>query len=396
MILSTNVKEAVQSLWSAKQRSLLALIGILVGIGSVIAMVSVGTIVQREALRQFKEMGTDILSITKASGKEGARGRDSGISLDIALGIPEYCSQIEMVAPYASVFGTLKYRGQKIDTPALGVTSSFLDINKLKLLQGRFVSDLDHFMYFCVAGAGVQQKLAELGVGEIVGTSIIYMEKQFTIMGTIAYAPPTNMRPYEVSAGIMIPLSTSRRLGQNEGIRSILARMVPDGDHLVATDEIRRYFETQAEGMSVRVQSAEELIAQMQKQMQMFTLLLGVIGSISLIVGGVGVMNVMLVSVTERRKEIGIRRALGARRKDIQGQFLVESIFLCLTGGVLGVALGLAVSFAIARFSNWQFFISHMAVVLGVLVSAAVGLFFGYYPARQAARMNPIDALRTE
>jgi putative ABC transport system permease protein len=396
MINRANVKEAVLSLWSTKQRSLLALIGILVGIGSVIAMVSVGTIVQHEALRQFREMGTDILSVAKESGGDTRRSGGPGISLDMARGIPRFCSQVDVVAPYSSVFGTLKYRGQKFDAPALGVTGTFMDLNKLTLLQGRFISDLDHFMYFCVAGAAVQQKLSELGVKQTIGTKIIYMDKQFTIVGTVAYAPPTNMRPYEVSAGIMIPLSTSRRLGQNEGIRSILARMTPDGDHLQAADEIRRYFEAEAGGLTVRVQSAEELIAQMQKQMRMFTLLLGVIGSISLVVGGVGVMNVMLVSVTERRKEIGIRRALGARRKDIQGQFLVESIFLCLAGGLLGVLLGLVVSFVIARFSNWQFFVSHTAVVLGVLVSAAVGLFFGYYPARQAARMNPIDALRTE
>ena len=396
MILSTNIKEAVLSLWGAKQRSLLALIGILVGIGSVIAMVSVGTIVQNEALRQFREMGTDILSVSVESGGNARGGRRGGISPDLARRLPDFCPQVETVAPYTSVFGTLKYRGQKLDISALGVSPAFMDINKLRLTSGRFISDLDHFMYFCVVGDSVQQKLREWGVHDIVGTKMLFGDKQFTVIGTAAYAPPTNMRPYEVSSGIMIPLSTSRRLGDPEGIRTILARMIPGGDHVEAGRQIQRYFEAKAEGLTVRIRSAEELIAQMQKQMRMFTLLLGVIGSISLIVGGVGVMNVMLVSVTERRKEIGIRRALGARQKDIQHQFLVESIILCLAGGILGVGLGLGASFTIARFSNWQFFISQIAVVLGVAVSVAVGLFFGFYPARQASRMNPIDALRAE
>ncbi len=396
MILGANIKEAALSLWSAKQRSILALVGILVGIGSVIAMVSVGTIVQNEALRQFREMGTDILSIASEGGVREQMQGEAGINLGTAQAIPEFCSQIETIAPYTSIFGTLKYKGEKFDAPGLGVTASFMDINKLSLTGGRFLSDLDQFMYFCVAGSSVQQKLHEWGVQDIVGTKIIYKDKQFTIIGTMAYASPTHMRPYEVSAGIMIPLSTSRRLGEKGNIHRILARMIPGGDHLVAGEEIQRYFQTKSKDLTVRIQSAEELIAQMQKQMQMFTLLLGVIGSISLIVGGVGVMNVMLVSVTERRKEIGIRRALGARQKDIQSQFLVESIILCLTGGALGVGLGLGASFTIARFSNWQFFISHSAVILGVVVSAVVGLFFGFYPARQAAKMNPIDALRAE
>ena len=149
-------------------------------------------------------------------------------------------------------------------------------------------------------------------------------------------------------------------------------------------------------GMAVRIRSAEEIIAQMQKQMRLFTILLGAIGSISLIVGGVGVMNVMLVSVAERKKEIGIRRALGAQRSDIQLQFIVESILLCMVGGLLGIGLGIGASYGISIFSKWSFSLSYDAILLGVIVSAAVGIFFGFYPARQASRLNPIDALRSE
>lgn len=396
MILSANIKEATQSLWGSKQRTILALIGIFVGIGAVIAMVSVGTIVQNEALRQFKEMGTDVLTISPEMHGGERRGKRRGIDLRLAQSIPEYCPEVKTVAPYTSVYGTIKYEGRKFDGPALGVTHAFMNLNKLKLKKGRFISDLDHFMYFCVIGSKVQEKLRSFGVLDPVGIKIRFKEKHFTVVGTIDYAPGTGMRPYEISEGIMIPISTSQRLGEQGGIRTIIAKMIPGGRHLAATSQIQNYFEVRSSGTKVRVQSAEELIQTMQKQMRLFTLLLGAIGSISLIVGGVGVMNVMLVSVTERKKEIGIRRALGAKKGDIQGQFLVESIILCLVGGLLGVALGVGSSYLIAYFSKWEFLVAYNAVLLGVVVSAAVGLFFGYYPARQASRQNPIEALRAE
>jgi len=175
-----------------------------------------------------------------------------------------------------------------------------------------------------------------------------------------------------------------------------MARKTPGADHKAATEQIQAYFKQNIRGIRMEVRSAEELIQQMQKQMRLFTLLLGAIGSISLIVGGVGVMNVMLVSVSERKKEIGIRRALGARQGDIQGQFLMEAVTLCLVGGLLGAALGVGASRVIAHFAKWQFMVAYSAMLIGILVAAVVGIFFGFYPARQAAKLNPINALRTE
>jgi len=395
MIVKANIKEAMRSLLAAKQRTLLALIGIFVGIGSVIAMVSVGTIVQNEALRQFREMGTDILTIGREFGG-GSQSRQDEISLDDALEIPTYCRQISAVAPYASSFGKYKYEGKKWDAPVLGVTESFLDLNKLTLREGRFISDLDHRSYFCVAGDAMGKKLRSLGVKHIIGTQIFFSEKLFTIVGIIENAPMGGMRPYEINDSVMVPLPISQRLSQGGKIQNIIGRIRPGGDHVVATTEVKNYFKKMVRGMAVRIRSAEEIIAQMQKQMRLFTILLGAIGSISLIVGGVGVMNVMLVSVAERKKEIGIRRALGAQRGDIQLQFIVESIMLCMVGGLLGIGLGIGASYGISIFSKWSFSLSYHAILLGVIVSAAVGIFFGFYPARQASRLNPIDALRSE
>ena len=153
-------------------------------------------------------------------------------------------------------------------------------------------------------------------------------------------------------------------------------------------------FAAKSADLSLKIDSPKTLIERMHDQMRLFTLLLGAVGGISLLVGGIGIMNVMLISITERRLEIGIRRALGARRRDIQGQFLIESIILSLLGGAMGLALGIGASYVICQFTNWTFVIPAMSIVLGVGVATAAGLFFGYYPAWQAARLDPIAALR--
>ncbi len=171
--------------------------------------------------------------------------------------------------------------------------------------------------------------------------------------------------------------------------------MSPGAHHLKATSDVKRWFRRKPKPASVRVQSAEALIEQMHKQMRLFTLLLGAMGGISLLAGGIGVMNVMLVSAAERRLEIGIRRALGARRLDIQNQFLIESVILSLLGGVVGIALGIGMTYGICSYSKWTFLISMEAMGLGLGVAGAAGVFFGLYPAYQAARLDPVRALRS-
>ncbi len=393
MVIKANIKEAFSSLVGAKQRSVLALIGIIVGIGSVIAMVSVGSIVQKEALRQFLEMGTDILTISESYQESpSTKGK---MTLDNALAIPEQCPEISLTAPYISSYETMKFLGEKKSIPALGVTPSFYDVNKLSLKQGRFIHELDQFMFYCVIGEKVESQLRGQGVRDMVGTRIIFKDKYFTIVGVINSVAMGGMRPYEINEGLMVHASTIKRLSKDNKIQNIIARTAGGAHYAAASDRIRQYY-TSLNGLNVEVRSAEELIKQMQKQMRMFSLLLGSIGSISLIVGGIGVMNVMLVSVTERTKEIGIRRALGARQGDIQLQFLIESVMLCIVGGFMGIGIGVAASYIISYYASWEFSIAYDAIVLGVVVAVSVGIFFGIYPARQAARLSPILALRSD
>ncbi len=403
MIQPSNLKEATRSLLASKQRTILALIGIVIGIGSVIAMVSVGRIVQEESLRQFKEMGTDILTIEKEfagtpGGGSAVSAAKSGLKPATVLAIPFGCPGISVVAPSVRGSGEVTFNGKKLERAGiLGVTASFLDVNKLVVGEGRFLSDMDSQSRYCVIGALVAAELQKNGASSpVVGSRIKVGDNLFTVIGVTKEVPEGGLRRFEPNEMIYIHLSTALRVFNNAEISSITARVAPGTDNNSARDQVVAYFASNDRGQTIRVSSPEEIIAQMEKQMQMFTLLLGAIGSISLIVGGVGVMNVMLVSVTERRREIGIRRALGAKRSDIRGQFLIESVILSLIGGAFGIIFGIAASLIIAHFAKWHFVLSINAILLGVTVSSAVGIFFGYYPARQAAMMDPIVALKSD
>lgn len=394
-MLKTNIKEALRSLASSKQRTVLALLGIVIGIGSVIALVSTGTIVQRETMKQFLEMGTDVLSVQK-EWRRGSGSEDTGFRFEDVLALGYEVPGIEGVAPHATVHGVLRVEGERINVPAIGVTYSFQEINKLRLAEGRFISDLDYLMYQMVLSGSQAARLREYAGPDLVGKNIFFEDRLFTIVGELKPAAFSPMRPFESSEGVMIPISTALRMTENTQIRNIQVVKSQHLSHNQAEQLIVDYFQNLPRAEQVSARSAEQIIEHMEKQMQMFTLLLGAIGSISLIVGGVGVMNVMLVSVAERKKEIGIRRALGAQKKDIQGQFLMESVILSLLGGFLGIIIGVGVSYAISWFSGWDFAIIYEAVFIGVGVSAAVGIFFGFYPARQAANLVPIQALRSD
>ena len=348
-------------------------------------------------------MGTDILTIEKEfggglpGGGDGRPAAKSSLKLDTIRAIPSRCPSISSVAPTVRGSGEAGFNGKKLERSGpMGVTASFLEINKLSIREGRFLSDLDEQSRYCVIGSQVADELRKMGADQLIGSKIRIGDNLFTVIGVTTEVPQGGMRRFEPNEMIYLHITTSLRVFANAEISSITARVSPGYSNTAARDQVLAYFASLGMGSAVRITSPEEIIAQMEKQMQMFTLLLGAIGSISLIVGGVGVMNVMLVSVTERRREIGIRRALGAKRSDIKGQFLIESIILSLIGGLLGIIFGIGASWLIARFAHWQFALSFGAILLGVGVSNAVGIFFGYYPARQASLLDPIVALKSD
>ncbi len=390
-LFQVNFREAFRSLWGARQRSLLALIGIVIGIGSVIGMVSIGTIVQQQALRQFKEMGIDIITIRKGGGE----GRKSEFTLEALRRLPEVNPHVLAVAPFMNSGSEYLLGRQKIFMEQIGVTASFFDLNKLKLAEGRSLSELDQNRYFCVVGSELAAFLRKARSGPILGSRITTNDRAYTVVGILDKAAEGGLRPYGINRGMLVPISTALRTFRNGEIQTVMARVSPQVPFVQIKAGIQDYFLKRAGGVRVEVVSAEELIESMKKQMQMFSLLLGAIGSISLIVGGIGVMNVMLISVSERRSEIGLRRALGAQQSDIQSQFLIESVLLCLAGGMIGIGLGIGTSYIFAYFSKWQFVMSYWSIALGVGVSTVVGVFCGFYPARTASRLDPIKALRS-
>ncbi len=392
--LRANAKEAAASLRSMLARSALALVGIVVGIGAVIAMVSTGQIVKEESLKQFRELGTDIVTVRRQFTR--VRGRALDLSLPDVLGMAPGIPTIESAAAAVDSNSPTRYRGQLIAEGAVfGVTGAFFELSKLPLAQGRLVSDLDRHSFYCVVGAGIARGVREAGSASVLGESIRVFGRLCTIVGVLESVPPLAIgRQLAPDQTVFLPISAVMR-ASGAKIREAVARMHDDVPPEAARQEVERYFQQVRPELPITANTASQLIARMRSQGQLFALLLGAIAAISLVVGGVGVMNVMLMSVRERRTEIGLRRAIGARRSDVRQQFVVESAALCLAGGTLGVALGIAVAWGICRFAGWPFSISTTAVLAGVSVATAVGIFFGLYPAHRASQLDPIEALRS-
>lgn len=392
-LVKANLKVAISSLGVFRQRGLLALIGIVFGVGSVIAMVSVGTIVKNEILKQFQDLGTDILTIRVLASDATGRGAGTGVSLEAVDGIAKL-STIEAVAPYLKVSGEISLDGRRIERVELiGTTAALADLNNLSVAHGRFISDLDFRRYYCVIGAKIAADLRGSNPERIIGELVRVDDAIYTVAGVLKKTP-RGERNFEVDQSVIIPISTAQRAFSHSDIRTVMARMRPNVHYMTATEQIKKYISRVSRRLQVAVYSAEQLIQQMYRQMRLFTLLLGTAGGIALLVGGIGVMNVMLISVSDRRVEIGVRRALGALRQDIQWQFLIESLILSALGGVLGIVLGVGASYLICYFVGWTFLVSTTAVGLGVGITVAVGIFFGFYPAYMAARLDPIAALR--
>ncbi|MDE0249831.1 MAG: FtsX-like permease family protein, partial [Gammaproteobacteria bacterium] len=263
---------------------------------------------------------------------------------------------------------------------------------------GRFVSDFDVDRHFCVIGADIAGAMRRGGAGRLVGEIVEARNMLCTVVGVLEHRTENYALPIQVQANesVFLPITTSRRIVTPPEINMIIARSHADAHHAAAAADVRSFFGKRMPKLELEVLTAKELIAQMETQMGIFTLLLGATGSIALIVGGIGIMNIMLVSVAERRREIAIRRAHGARRRDIQSQFLIESIVLTLAGGAFGILLGLLATWGICRFNGWEFFISGLSVASGVGTATATGLFFGLQPARHAARLDPIAGLQGE
>ncbi len=399
MKLVEHAKEGLRNLFFAKLRTMLALLGVLVGTASVVAMVLGGELATNEALKQFKSLGTDLLAVsitTAADTDMMSLDKINNVTLTQAISLAHADKNILGSAPYTQLFYPVYYDSQPLNTVILGVTDSFADILKIKLTQGRFVSVADQYSFFCVIGHEIYNKIKQLSSREPLGQQIQVGRHIFVIVGVADAWPENNFVNASVDNAIMIPLMASFTLSKYAAITNIIMQLAPKSDIPQIESHLSAKMDAMQLSKQLNYRSAKELIARMQKQSDILTVFLGLIGSVSLLVGGIGVMNIMLVSVVERRREIGIRLAVGATPSDIRALFLLEAIMLSLVGGVMGVVLGVIIAYIIALAWHWQFILFLWPPIVGFSVSVMVGIFFGFYPAYLASRLDPIEALRSE
>lgn len=397
MRLNVNVQEALSNLFSAKLRSFLAVLGVLVGTASVVALITGGQLATDHALEQLNKLGTDIVSVILQQ-KKGQPKPDALTSDKVksVLSLAKNMDEIVEVAPFTNTFESSSYQDVSLPGSVVAATHEFKDIVGLKMMQGRFLSMLDTDESYCVIGYTVYEKLKKEGLFEVIGKQIKIGERYFTVMGVLEKSPENLIVFVNMNTSFIVPLLSVKSISPKAQINNIVFRIKKGTNIDLLKERLNKEVGKIFPSQRLFVRSPQQLIDSVKSQSSTFTMLLGFIGSIALVVGGIGVMNIMLVSVVERRKEIGVRLAIGARRIDIQAMFLTEAVVLTLFGGLLGVILGETVAWTIAAISGWAFHLYLMPPLIGFVVSSLVGMFFGFYPARQASRLDPIETLRSE
>lgn len=391
----THIREAFTNLVSAKLRSFLAILGILVGTGSVVALISSSQLATQNALAQFKTLGTNLLAMDLIQPDLGGGGveQKKNLTLDDMNYVRHASTEIIRVAPYTSLYQTLVLGDQSFGVQILGSTEDLQEIVKIKLQRGRFVSLLDKNNMFCVIGDKLAQKIMQTGVDPL-NKQIRVGTQYFTVIGIAKSWKPNLFLFADIDNGLIVPLPTSYLISKSTQISNVLFRLIQRPDLNEVQRQLTEVMKRIVPSKQARFRDPEQIIKIVAEQRKTFTWLLGAIGGISLLVGGIGVMNIMLVSVVERRREIGIRMAIGAQKSDILQMFLIESVILTIFGGILGILIGVGVSYGISLASNWAFQLLLLPPSLGFIVSVLVGIISGFYPALRAANLDPIQTLQ--
>lgn len=392
------IQQAFLYFVTAKLRAFLAMLGILVGTAAIVALISSGKLATESALQQFKAMGTDLLAINlyqQTNDKAPSVRGKTEISLSLWQQFPWLIPSVIDIAPYTSLYQTVSYEGHSITSPIIGADESLARIMHIKIKKGHFVSSFESHEHHCVIGHTLSEKLRQYHFKSPLGQQLQIGSMIYTIVGIAKPWKENAFFNEDINQAIIVPLKGIQLINASSQINSAILLLTPNAaiDNVIAA--IKRTIKKQAPKLGVFVRSAKQIIQSMENQGRIFTLLLTTIGSISLLVGGIGIMNVMLVSVGERKQEIGIRKALGATRRHIQLLFLTEALFLSLVGGILGIMIGLIATWIIAHFNHWLFSFYSIPVIIGFIVSVSTGLFFGFYPAYRAAKLDPVISLRS-
>ena len=426
------IKLGFKNLLLHKLRSLLTVLGVILGVGSVISMLAIGEGSKKEALERIRQLGANNVIIRSVKpGQNGAPEDDSATSasqtqtnvLEYGLKHTDYdrllatLPTIRQAVPIALVVSDAQHDEHRIaNARILGTTPEYLNVKKLRLLRGRFLTHVDGIRTANVAvlASGVASRL--FAYQDPVGRDVLLGSDVYRVIGVLARqgsgnATPGGVGQQDFNDDIYVPLSCAqRRFGELQAIQSAGSRSyvstqlneitltVSDARNVSQTAAMSRklLLKSHPDADDFEIQVPLELLHQAEQEKRIWNLVLGCIAGISLLVGGIGIMNIMLASVTERTREIGIRRALGARRSSITFQFLVETIILSSVGGVLGVMVGVSIPLVVSRFAKMETVVSMWSVLLAFGISVGIGIVFGIYPARRAAMMDPIEALRHE
>ena len=397
------IRLALARLQSSRLRAALTMLGVIIGVGSVVALVAVGQGATSGITNQLESLGTNLLTINPGGstsfGTRGAAGSATTLTVDDANAVAAIPG-VAQVAPELSTQKLVVAGSLNTTTSIVGTTSPYLSVHNDAIWQGSFLTGPanDQRMRVAVLGATTA---SDLGLGaSAVGTDITIGGIPFRVIGILQSKGGTG--PLNQDDMILVPLNTVRAdFVSGQSVRSIGVSVATAGQMPIVEAEITTLLKSRhglgaSDAADFSVFDQAQLLTTVNSITGLLTALLAGIASISLIVGGIGIMNIMLVSVTERTREIGIRKAIGAKSRDILFQFLIEALVLSLLGGIIGILVGLVATAVIGAIAGWGFAFSPVTLVVAVLFSLAVGVIFGVWPARQAARLDPIAALRYE
>lgn len=395
MKIQMQLREGLTNIFSAKLRSVLAMLGILVGTGAVVALITSSQLATTHALAQFKTLGTQLVSVNVSFNEDGRSHHENRtLTLQGVYQLENAMPEIEQIAPYASLFQRVVYRGETFQASVVGVTDEFFDVAKVKIAAGRGLSVIDKSNLYCVIGAKLAQALEKQGVFDPIGKQILVGSWFMTIVGVAQPWKPNLFVFLSLDEGVLVPIETASLFSANEGLNHLLVKLSASANLQATQNKLKKKLQRLVPAATLSIRNPQQILDLINKQQATFTWLLAAIGGISLFVGGIGVMNIMLVSVIERRREIGIRLAVGAHQHDILMLFLVEAMMLTLFGGILGIIVGLIISYVLAYLSQWEFYFFALPPILGFIVSVTVGLISGFYPALRASRLDPIQSLQ--